>query len=135
MFRATGWAESLTDVAIVWPFAALLVWLCCRAFQRNVSVVQILGIVGVARVPLVLSGILLWLVQDQVFRSWFDDGVGPGGILLSLGIITPLRFLPPLLLAAGVAWVTRLTGGRLVALVVAGWLVPRLVARYLLGGI
>lgn len=134
LFRATDWAESLTDLAIVWPLAALLVWLCCRAFKWDGSLVQFIGIVGVARVPLAFSGVLLWLFEDQLFRSWFDDGVGPGGILLSLAIVGPLRFLPPLLLGAGVAWSTRLTGWRLLVLVSAGWLVPRLVIRYLWGG-
>jgi hypothetical protein len=87
---------SLVTAACAWPLGALLLWLVARAAGRQGRFIDFLGLVGVARVPLVVSAIPIALLASLSPLPAFTPGQPPQFSLAFVAIA--------LLAVAGVSW-------------------------------
>jgi hypothetical protein len=56
------WAHVLAEAAVAWPLGALLLWGISLVVARQGRFIDFLGLVGVARVPVLLVGVVLAIV-------------------------------------------------------------------------
>lgn len=86
---------GLSDLLVSWPLPALLFWIAARLFARRGRFVDHLAAVGVARIPAVLSGMVIAVLGPLMPPP---PRVVPGeAITLELGAYV----VPALLIAAG----------------------------------
>ncbi|HTV23867.1 MAG TPA: YIP1 family protein [Polyangiaceae bacterium] len=57
--EGSRWPSALAEAAVAWPLGALVLWVVSLVAGRQGRFIDFLGVVAVARVPLVASGVLL----------------------------------------------------------------------------
>jgi hypothetical protein len=121
-------AAAVVDQLIVYPVTALALWAVARAFAREVRPIDILGTVGLARLPFVLSVVPLAIIDlgkpekaDPTLASWVGLAVVGAGWSLFL-----------YMLVLGFRTATGLRGGRLAGAFIGGLLVAETVTKVLI---
>lgn len=82
-------ATALVDQLIAWPLVALLFWLVGLALTRTGRFIDLLGVLGVARLPLLVVAALTAALIDptQVFGADGTPHVTPGLIIVGLATL------------------------------------------------
>jgi hypothetical protein len=89
-------ATSAVRAFVAWPLGALVLWLVSLVAGRQGRLIDFLGLVGVARLPLV--GVALPLVLIAATRDFPSAGSTP------VPVPTPALVLVTVMALAGVAW-------------------------------
>jgi hypothetical protein len=55
-----SWGLAVADQLVAFPLGALILWICTRIAGGRGRLVDDLGVVGVARLPTVLTGLAVW---------------------------------------------------------------------------
>lgn len=110
-----GWASAWVDLAVAWPITALIFFASARLFARQGRFVDLLAMVGVARVPLVAAGAMVGANRELLFRS--AEAAARGEVSAGLIVIalaaTVLSAWFITLLVTGLRTASGLRGGRL----------------------
>lgn len=64
--QVVSWTQSFVDQLVSWPLAATSLWAIGFLFARQGRLVDFLGYVGTARLPLLLVGLLSGAMRHQV---------------------------------------------------------------------
>ncbi|PTL79542.1 YIP1 family protein [Vitiosangium sp. GDMCC 1.1324] len=118
-----SWPVALAEVALVWPVTAAVFWAVARLLgRRTARWVDVLGAVGLARVPLVLSGVVVAVLAPAESPRELSPQV------IALAILSlPLIGWSIAALVLGFRTATGLKGARWVS----GFLVALIVAEVL----
>ena len=87
---------ALWDQIVAWPLTALVFWLTSRAVGQKGRVSDFLGAVGVARIPLVLIGILIGGLGPRARIDTSSPSIG--AVALVLGVLPLVAWAVVLLL-------------------------------------
>lgn len=82
--HAVAWREALVDQVVAWPLTAFVLWSISLAFARQGRLVDFLGNVGTARLPLLLVGVVAGAMRGQLPTAPSDMGVPPSIMMLFL---------------------------------------------------
>lgn len=130
---SVGWTAALVDLAVAWPITALIFFAAARLFARQGRFVDLLAMVGVARLPLLAAGAiaganreLLFSVAELAAKGQTPAVViviGLGAAVLSAWFIT--------LLVTGLRTASGLRGGRLALAFLAALVVAEAISKVL----
>lgn len=72
------WRVAFMEQVVAWPVTAISLWATAKVFQKQTRLLDFLGFVGIARLPLLLGAIsLLWIIQGPlIIRTSFLPLVG-----------------------------------------------------------
>jgi len=103
--------QSLIDLLLAWPFTALVFFAVARLVGRQGRYVDFLAAVGLARIPLVLAG-LIGAATAEATLAAVEGRVSPA-MLVSAMLMLPLVAWTIALLVTGMRTAAGLRGGRL----------------------
>lgn len=112
---SVGWAAALIDLAVAWPITALIFFATTRLFAKQGRFVDLLAMVGVARLPLLAAGAMVGANRELLFRSVEGSARGevPAGVIIIALGATVLAAWFITLLVTGLRTASGLRGGRL----------------------
>jgi hypothetical protein len=117
LHRAPGGAPvplsaALADQFVSLPLSALVAWLVLRGFGAHPRWSTLLLVIGIMRVPLVLTAPVVLAAPDQAVLA--QGPIEPTPAMLGVGLVVVLGFAWTVtLLVTGVRFATELRGARL----------------------
>jgi hypothetical protein len=126
------WALALAEAVVAWPFGALVLWVASLVAARQGRFIDFLGLVGVARVPVVLLGVVMAVVAPLSPPAFTPDHPPVlTGRLIAIAVVGAMTLTWQLvLLYRGFGTGSGLRGARRVVAFVAGVLVAELVSKF-----
>lgn len=112
------WSTALLDLALGWPVTALILFAVARPIAGQGRLVDFFSAVGVARLPNVAGGVLLWVSREFLFGPP-PVPLSVGSIALSLSVLL-LGVWFAALLVSGLRAAAGLRGGKLALASIVG---------------
>lgn len=82
--------DAVLDQLVAWPLTAGIAWLVSLLLARKGRFVDFLGMVGIARIPLLAMGLVAALTQDHMPTSAADaSSVSPLFVMILLAVALP----------------------------------------------
>ncbi|HVJ89936.1 MAG TPA: hypothetical protein VM580_09035 [Labilithrix sp.] len=123
-------AIGVLDQIVVWPLVALVFWLAARSLHRHVRAIDVLGVVGAARVPYALTGLLASFFVPFVPA---DPTKGFNLALVALSLVSLVGLgMHIFLLVGGFRTVSGARGGRLAGAFVVALAAAEVVTKFAL---
>ena len=126
-----GWDAALIDLAVAWPLTALIFFAAARLLAKQGRFVDLLAMVGVARLPLLAAGAIGGANREMLFGAAEGAARGEsqtGLIVFGLGVTVLVAWFVTLLVT-GLRTASGLRGGRLAFAFVAALVVAEAISK------
>ncbi len=127
--------RALMELAVAWPLSALVFWAAARAGGRGTRAVDMFAAVGLARIPLTLTGLVTALFVPPFDPKALQDGLPLGHLhrlLLSAAAILPLIGIAIAMLVLGYRTASGIKGPRLVFSFLGGLVAAEVLSKVVL---
>ncbi len=131
-------AQSLQRALVAWPLGALVLWLASLVAGRQGRFIDFLGVVGVARVPVVLFAIPIAAITAArgIPGAPASAGAAPAPVILAMVVFGLAAVGWNIVLSyRGFGTASGLRGGKRIALYVAGVLLAEFGSKFILASL